>query len=642
MRCFTALGPAHSGKTTLVRELARLEDARPQTVDLRDLSLTRFAYLDESWCAFDAPGGADMLGHAGQALAASDAAVVVAPADPAAAVLVSPYLRLVEASGTPAVLFVNRMDAAQGRVSEIVEALQSYSSHPLVLRQIPIRESGEVVGAVDLISERAWQYREGKPSKLIEIPGKTAEREQEARADLLEHLADHDDRLLEQLIEDKSPPTEEVYALASKVLQETAMIPVLIGAASRSNGMRRLMKTLRHEAPDASAARARLGSDSIAVGMHADIRKHAGKTVMLRALAKGVAAGSGLGGDDIGALVDMDGKTPVPALAPGEVGAALKSDHLNPGHVYDGAGGARALPAWSAGPKPAFRRVVSPAAERDEARLSAALARLAEIDPGLALDQDPATGRASVALQGPMHLRRLTERLERDFGIEAADREVATEYRETISRQTSRRYRHRKQSGGAGQFAEVEIVVAPLARGEGFRFSESVKGGAVPRNYIPAVEAGATDALEAGPLGLPAIDLSVELTDGKSHPVDSSDLAFRAAGRMAVKEALAEAGPVLLQPIHSVAIQVPTVFSGELVTLTSSLKGQVLGFDGEAGAAGWDVFRALLPAARLDELFRALGGATQGTASFEAAFERYVELRGKEAEAVAEEFAQAR
>ena len=253
----------------------------------------------------------------------------------------------------------------------------------------------------------------------------------------------------------------------------------------------------------------------------------------------------------------------------------------------------------------------------------AALGRLAEIDPALGLASDEGTGRPVLATQGPLHLRRVLAKIGGDFAVPVGESPVPTALRETILRGTEVHHRHRKQTGGAGQFADVVVAIRPESRGAGFAFTETVKGGTVPRNYIPSVEEGARDGLAKGPLGHPVVDVSVELKDGKSHAVDSSDHAFRTAGKSAIREALAEVGTVLLQPVMKVEIQVPSVFSGALVPLVSGMKGQVLGFEAHETAAGWDVFQLLLPMAAEDALFVALAAATRGTAWFTSAFDHY-------------------
>jgi len=632
MRVFTVLGPSQSGKSTLVEGLIGLEDQRPQALDLPGMArVSQFGFMGDDWTAIDIAGGAENLCTAGPALAASDAAVLCVGADPEAAVLAAPYFRLIEEAGIPCFLFVNRVDAATGRISDVVAALQVYCRHGIVLRQIPMREGDRIVGAVDLISERAWRYREGEPSALVEIPDSVAGRERRARTELLEALADFDDTLLEQLIEDQQPLAQDVYHIATEVLQHHELVPALLGSAEHRNGLLRLMKSLRHEAPQADVARDRLseGGAPLAAGCLADHVKHLGKTVLVRSFSDKVGNGQKLAGKPVGSITGLDAKTPMPALAPGAVGLTMKSDHLNSGEIYD-ADAVRPLPEWGQAHVPAYRRLIEPANERDEARLSAALERLAEIDPGLRIEQDAQSGHAVLAAQGPQHFRRCLAKLADGFGIDVTEAHVPPAYRETLRKPVTVHHRHRKQSGGAGQFADVVIEARPLARGAGASFDEVIKGGAVPRNYIPAVEAGVHDALVAGPQGHPVVDVGVTLTDGKHHSVDSSDFAFRTAGKNAMKEALAEAGTIVLEPIARVDIHVPSVYAGGLVPTISGMKGQVMGFEAHPTAAGWDVFHAMLPMTALDDLTGALASAARGTAWFTAAFDHYTELRSEE------------
>ncbi|MGI9394244.1 MAG: GTP-binding protein, partial [Boseongicola sp.] len=248
MRAFTVIGPSQSGKSTLVEALAGLEGAKPQTLKLMgDASVTKFDFLGDRWAAFDIPGGQDNISLIGPALAASDAAVLCAPAEGDAAVLSAPYLRILEDSGVPAFLFVNKVDVGTDRISDIVGSLQTYCSHGIVLRQVPMRSGEQIVGAIDLISERAWEYHDGQRSSLVEVPQNMLPREQEARSGLLESLADFDDGLLEQIIEDQIPMTDDLYSVATRVLQHHDLVPTLIGSALHGNGILRMMKSLRHE-----------------------------------------------------------------------------------------------------------------------------------------------------------------------------------------------------------------------------------------------------------------------------------------------------------------------------------------------------------------------------------------------------------
>ena len=633
MRTFTVLGPSGSGKSTLVRHLAELDGGATKTEGVGALALNTFSFMGDDWCAIDLPGGSEAGALAPGALMAADAAVICVPPDPGAAMLAAPALRAVAAARTPALIFINQMDTPAGRVRDIVAALQEYCSQPIVLRQVPIREGGQVVGAVDLISERAWRYRAGEPSTLVELPADLAEREAEARSELLEHMSDFDDALLEELIEDRAPPADAIYGIAARELADSVVVPAFVGAALHRNGLMRLMKALRHEAPPVAALAARLGVEGLrAVSFQAETRKHLGKVVALRALDDGVTTGSTLAGGNLGGLQAVGGGA-VSTLSPGAVALAVKSDHMA-AQGLAAPGSALPRPDWAAPPPAMLARVPLPATEQEETRLATALARLQDTDPLLQTATEEETGQPVLRLQGHLHLRRVLAALKDDFGLTVEVRPPHPVWRETISRSTEVKYRHRKQSGGAGQFADIAITLRPLPRGEGFAFDEVVKGGAVPRNYIPAVEAGAREALGRGPLGFPVVDVAVTLTDGKHHAVDSSDHAFRTAARMGMRDGLAQAGPLLLQVIDAVAIHVPSATSGGLAPLVTGLKGQVLGFDRDPEFRGWDIFRATMPATAIEDLVQALASATQGTAWVETAFDHFEEVYGRDAEAV--------
>ncbi|PRD44707.1 elongation factor G [Phyllobacterium phragmitis] len=641
MRCFTVLGPSQTGKSTLVEKLGSLEGVPKKSVSPYGVGVTEFEFGNEAWCALDAPGPNEALAHIQDALLASDACILCVSSAPDEAVLAAPHLRAIEASGTPCILFVNRMDEPRGRLRDVIAALQDYSSHTLLLRQVPIREGDRIIGSCDLISERAWRYREGQPSSLVEMPENVAEREREARAELLEQLSDFDDWLLEELVEDREPASDAVYAIASRVLRENKIIPVLVGAASHGNGMLRLMKALRHEAPPVIALRKRLAASSnideaalAGVSFHAYHRPSVGKTVLVRALADGLKQGSTLGGLGLGSVQDpVTGRPVSAAAAAGDVVAAVKSDHL-PVPSLLAADAAVTPPQWTAPPPPMLERILVPASERDETKLSGMLAKLAETDRGLRVMQEEETGAHLVCVQGPVHLRDICKMLSEVFHVGVSDKAPSAIYRETITKTAEIHYRHRKQTGGAGQFADVKLSVRPNGRGEDFSFGKTVKGGAVPRNYIPAVETGAREAMEKGPLGFRVMDVGVTLTDGQHHSVDSSEFAFRAAAKMGVRQALSQASAVLMQPMFRIEIHIPSIYSGSLVPIVSALKGQVLGFDRNETVKGWDIFRALVSGSALDELARSLRSATQGIGYFSKAFDHFEELYGKEADAV--------
>jgi elongation factor G len=643
MRCIAVLGPSHSGKTTLIDHLARNEGGTPlSTTTGLGIGVTSFESGGEMWSAIDCPGVIEAITHTQNALLACDVAVVCVSPDPDEVVLAAPFLRMVEAAGTPCVIFINRMDEPRGRVRDIVAGLQDYTKHVILLRQVPIHDGDKITGVVDLISERAWRYRKGHHSALIEIPESTSEREHEARDDLLEQLSEFDDGLLEELIEDREPASGSLFSISAKVLQDNKLIPMLFGSAEKGNGITRLMKTLRHETPQVDALRQRLEAETglegerlQAVGFHAQYRQHVGKTVFIRALDGNVKPGETLVGSNLGGLSAI-GKEKEPLsgnLAPGEIALSVKSDQLNAGLLFTKQRSIK--PAkWAKPSTPMVARLITPKKEKDEVKLARALSILDEVDPGMELTHEEGSGTPLIRVQGPMHLRNIRDTVTGDFGVKIEEHPTTDIYRETITKTANTHYRHRKQSGGAGQFADVRLIVEPNSRGSGFSFAETVKGGSVPRNYFHSVETGAMDAMEKGPLGFPVIDVGVILSDGKHHSVDSSDNAFRAAARLGIREALNEAVPVLLQPIHSVTFHIPSVYSGSLIPIITSHHGHVLGFDGDPDAKGWNIFKALLPEHVLDELVHSVRSATQGIGHFEHEFDHFEELYGKEAETI--------
>ena len=290
-------------------------------------------------------------------------------------------------------------------------------------------------------------------------------------------------------------------------------------------------------------------------------------------------------------------------------------------------------------PKPVYGVAIGVSERKDEIKLTAALTKLIDEDPSLSLVHDRDVSQIVLWGQGEMHLRVTLERLLRRFGIKAQTSKRQIPYKETIRKSVEIRGRHKKQSGGHGQFGDVVVEISPQPRGEGFAFSEVVTGGAVPRNYFPAIEAGVRDYLGAGPLGFPVVDVSVVLKDGSYHTVDSSEMAFRTAGRIAMSEGMPKCSPVLLEPISLVKIAVPSEATPKINGMIPARRGQILGFDARPGWDGWDVIEAHMPEAEIQDLIIELRSATAGVGSFEAKFDHLVDLTGKLAEQVAADHA---
>jgi elongation factor G len=283
---------------------------------------------------------------------------------------------------------------------------------------------------------------------------------------------------------------------------------------------------------------------------------------------------------------------------------------------------------------PVLSIAIAASDRKDDVKLGQALLRLNEEDPSLTMIQNPRTHDIVLWGQGEMHLRVALERLSDRFGVNVKSHAPPIGYQETIRKSITQRGRHKKQSGGHGQFGDVVLEIKPLPRGGGFEFHEKVVGGAVPRNYIGAVEEGVVDGLLRGPLGFPVIDVQVTLTDGSYHSVDSSDLAFRTAARIGVSEALPQCQPVLLEPIHVVEIVCPTEATAKINAILSGRRGQILGFDTREGWLGWDRVRAMMPEAEIGELIVELRSATAGAGSFTRAFDRMAEVTGRAADQI--------
>jgi len=633
-RCIAVLGATGTGKSTLVDRLCELEGGHPHPATQHEIRATHFSFLGDDWTALDCPGSLEFMQQSMHAMLAADAAVICVSPQPEQAVLSAPYIRLAESAGVPIFLLINRIDEAEASAREIIAALQTYSRHPVVLRQIPIRESGKIVGAVDLVSERAWRYREGQYSDLIEIPADLVDREHEAREEFLESLSDYDDWLMEELIEEREPASDPIYAICARVLREGAVTPAFIGSALHANGMTRMMKALRHETPGVEVLAQRLG-DAKATVFLARHRKHVGMTAFLRCLT-GLKSGDTLGGGSLGPISSVgDAKAhPIAEAKPGDVVAAIKSDHLRSGHLYHD--GEAPMPEWHRPLTSVLSLGLRAENDRDDAKLSEALHKLDIEDLSLSVSTDAETGAHVLSGQGALHLRRARDTMAEDLGVPTVEAAIAPELRETITKPADVHFRYKKQTGGAGQFADVRLKVAPSARGEGFSFEQTIHGGSVPRNYFAAVENGARDATERGPLGFPVVDIQVNLYDGQYHNVDSSDMAFRIAARGGVRQALDEGSPVLLEPIYNVRFSLPSIYTGALNPLVSSRRGQVLGFDRETDCEGWDLFRAQLPGTALDGLIADLRSITQGVGRYEAEFSHYQEVYGKDAERMIE------
>jgi elongation factor G len=462
---------------------------------------------------------------------------------------------------------------------------------------------------------------------------------------MLEKLADHDDALMEQLLEDIQPPRDAVFDDLARELREGLICPVLLGSAARENGVLRLMKALRHESPGVSATAKRLGAssakDALAYVFKTVHLQHGGKLSLTRLLAGHLDDGATLqsSSGESGRLsgisnVNCAHDAKRASAEAGDTVALGKLDIVKTGDTLtSGKTTPKALASIAPAP-PVLAIAIAATDRKDDVKLGQALLRLNEEDPSLTMIQNQRTHDIVLWGQGEMHLRVALERLSDRFGVNVKSQAPAIGYQETIRKSVTQRGRHKKQSGGHGQFGDVVLEIKPLPRGSGFEFRETVVGGAVPRNYIGAVEEGVVDGLQRGPLGFPVIDVQVTLTDGSYHSVDSSDLAFRTAARIGVSEGLPQCQPVLLEPIHMVEIVCPTEATAKINAILSGRRGQILGFDTREDWTGWDRVRAMMPEAEIGELIVELRSATAGAGSFIRQFDHMAEITGRTADQI--------
>jgi elongation factor G len=663
-RCVALVGPFQSGKTTLLEAiLARTgviqrqgtieagntvgdasKEARHHRMSV-ELSVATANFMGDTYTFLDCPGSVEFVHDMRAVLPAIDVAVVVCEMDEKKIPQLQLILRELEDRNIPRVLFLNKIDKVDSGVHDVLKLLQGASRTKLILRQIPTFSGELITGFVDLALERAFVYKEHAASEVVALEGDVADREKTARFSMLETLADHDDELMEQLLEDIQPPRDKVFDDLTRELRDGLVCPVLMGTAARTNGVLRLLKALRHESPGIAETAKRLGvktgGDAVAYVLKTQNTTHGGKMSIARMLAGQAGDGTTLlsGDDEAGRiagvfkLVGQSTEKRGPA-ALGETVAFAKLDKAKTGDTLSAGKHPHPPLAKVEAYPPVLAIAISAKERKDDVKLGQALNKLVEEDPSVTIVHNPETHEVVLWGQGEMHLRVTTERLSDRYGVAIERRQPSVGYRETIRKGIVQRGRHKKQSGGHGQYGDVVLDIRPMPRGSGFSFEEKITGGVVPRNYIPSVEEGVIDALKHGPLGFPVVDLAVALIDGSYHTVDSSDMAFRTAGRIGIVEGLPQCQPVLLEPIHLVEIVCPNEATAKINALMSGRRGQILGFDTREGWDGWDMVRAKMPEAEIGDLIVEIRSATAGAGTFTFKFDHMAELTGRTADQI--------
>lgn len=659
-RCAALVGPYLSGKTTLfehllhatgaihrrgtVKEGNTVGDSAPEARSRQmstEISVADAEYLGEKWTFVDCPGSIELFQEALNALAVVDVAIIVYEPSSERAMTLAPLLKAIQDRNIPHMVFLNKMDTVIEPVLGVYQALREVETCPMLLRHLPIRDGDEIVGYIDMVSERAYKYSSGEASEMIDIPASMADEYAQARQEMLEALSDFDDTLLEQLLEDQVPSVEDIHGYLTNGVRECLLAPVFIGAAEHEYGVRRLLKALRHEVPSAAESAPRLGMDG-ASGTTAQVFKtfhaqHSGKISVARVWSGAVKEGMTLNGQRVGGLFSMLGSqhNKLAEGVMGDIVALGRMEEVHTGDLLTESGEPPAgAPEWLAPLTPVYSLAIEPENRNDDVKLTGALQRLHEEDSSMTYGQNSDTHEMVLWGQGEIHLQISLEKLKGRFNVAASAARPNVPYKETIRKSVEQHGRFKRQTGGHGMFGDVIVDIKPQPRGAGFEFTDSVVGGSVPKQFIPAVENGIKEYADEGPLGFPVVDFSVKLKDGQFHAVDSNEMSFKLAGRVAMTEGMPKCGPVLLEPVSKVTIDVPTDYTNKVHGLISGRRGQIQGFNPKEGWKGWDTVEANIPTSELHDLIIDLRSQTLGVGTYHASFDRLQEISGRIADDV--------
>jgi elongation factor G len=657
------VGPYLSGKTTLLESLlsvtgtisrkGRTQDRNTvgdSTPEARDRSMTveintaSLSYEGVNFTFLDCPGSVEFAQETYNALVGVDAAIVVCEPDSDRVLTLSPLLKFLDDWEIPHLVFINkmdRMDRPNASFMDVLNALKTISSRPLVPHQYPISQEGQVKGFIDLVTEQAYHYHSGAPADPIPFPESLKQQEQAARAEMLEALADFDDHLLEELLEEIAPPEEEILQDLKMELGADLIVPVFIGIADQDYGVRPLLAALLREAPEPEMTAERRGIDQKRETMLAQVLKtyanpQGGRLSLVRIWCGSLNDGATLNGVRISGMYRLLGAQtqPTPEAVAGDIVALGRLEGIKTGDTLSSNPETSIELPKAEKIAPVFALAITPVNRNDEVKLSGAMNKLLEEDPSLYWEQHGDTREIILWGQGEIHLQVALDRLRRKYNLNMTTHLPQVPYKETIRKSSTSHGRYKHQSGGHGQFGDVYLDIKPMPRGEGVSFQETIVGGVVPKQYIPGVETGVREYLTHGPLGFPVVDVSVTLTNGSYHSVDSSEQAFKQAARLAMQEGMSKCEPTLLEPIAQIEISIPSDYTSKALRLISGRRGQVLGYDAKQDWHGWDQVLAYLPQAEMHDLIVELRSLTMGVGFFHWEFHHLQEVPDKLAEKV--------
>ncbi|MGC1403476.1 MAG: elongation factor G [Thermodesulfobacteriota bacterium] len=665
----TSLGEAVLFITKTIDRLGRVDDGS-SVMDFEPEELKRHLTINTSFHHYnwkkhkvffaDTPGDENFISDTFSCLQVLDGLVVVVDAVDGVKVQTERIWQAAEQYGIPRLIFINKLDRERADFQKTLTSIQTILRIKAVPFTLPIGMGETLKGAVSLLNNKAFEYAgiQGE-GKEIPLPSEMTDEIRTYRESLVEHLAEGDDALIEKFLEGQELSPEELALGLRKGVLRGGLFPIFCGSALKNMGVDLLLEAINSALPSPLDRGPRIGQDpktkaekkkepsvetpfsALAFKTLAD--PYAGRLTIFRVFSGEITADSGFYNvnkgvkERFGQLFALEGKTqkPIPSGYPGNILAVAKLKETVTGDTLADEKDPVVFPFT-----PPSSTVISYAIEAknkgEEDKVFSSLSRLMEEDPTIRLDRDSQTKEIILSGMGQVHVETTVEKLKRKFGVEVILKPPKIPYLETI-RQSAKGiiYRHKKQTGGRGQFAEVHIDIFPRERGKGFEFQDALVGMNVPRNFVPAVEKGIAEALQSGVVaGYPVVDFKVRFYDGKSHEVDSSEMAFKIAASMAFKKAVQQAQPILLEPIVKIAVTVPDESMGDVIGDLNSRRGKVLGVDSKGN---YQVIQAQVPMSEVAKYAPDLTALTQGRGSFQSEFSHYEEIPAYMSEKVIQE-----
>jgi elongation factor G len=608
--------------------------------------------LAHEWNGFkinllDTPGFADFVGEVSSSLRVIDGAVFVISAVAGVEVQTELIWKMADGFGYPRIVFVNKMDRENASFQRCLDQLEQLYGSRIVPFQLPIGEEHGFRGVVDLIAAKAYLYGdEGKASEQ-EIPSEMSEQVQEARDKVIEGAAEASDELMEKYLEGEELAEEEVLSALLNGVSEGTIVPVLCGSATHNIAMELLSNAIVNSLPsparleevrgtrkggdDEVAIKARDDSPLAALVFSTISDPYVGKLTYFRVFSGTLSSDSSVYNPNrdkeerVGQVFIVRGKTQIPVreIPAGDIGGVAKLTETATGDTLCEKEKAILLPPIEF-PQPIMSLAVEPKTKGDEDKLSVALTRLSDEDPTFNVRRDTEVKQTIISGMGEAHLDIMMERMSRKFGVNVNTELPRVPYKETIHKTFRAEGKHKKQTGGHGQFGIAWLELEPLDRGSGFEFVDKIVGGVIPRQFIPSVEKGVRKAMEEGFLaGYPIVDFRAKVYDGKYHPVDSSDISFQIAGSLALRNAMDGADPYLIEPIMDVEILVPEAYMGDVIGDLNAKRGRILGMEAEGGL---QLVRAQVPMAEMLRYSIDLRSITGGRGTFRMELSRYEEV----------------